>query len=355
LLVQTAGAEELGAVPRPRPAPGNPVVPLLRPPFDGDFELSNLFDHDLPFEFRDENGYALTFWGEQVWPGIDGHDGLDFRMPEGTPLLAAADGVVVRAGRGQPFKCPILGGRQVAALDVLIVHHAVVDGERVPIRTQYLHLSHVDVVPGQQVAAGEQIGLSGNTGCSTAPHLHFAVYRRPPGRGFVAIDPYGWDGPDPDPWASHERGAASLWLWLPEQAPPIRYRERVARPNFNDGDDAPVALTRIAWLGWRDDEHPNDEYAELTLDPAFAPTGAVDLTGFTLRDDAGEAFAFPPGFTIRAGRPVRVYGGAGAPTDTSLFWDRGGRAFDAMGDCVRLVRPNGRTMYRLSVGGGSCG
>ena len=57
---------------------------------------------------------------------------------------------------------------------------------------------------------------------------------------------------------------------------------------------------------------------------------------------------------IRAGRPVRVYGGVGAPTDTALFWDRGGRAFDAMGDCVRLVRPNGRTMYRLSVGGGSC-
>src|SRR5260221_14782232 len=107
-LARPALAEDLPALPRPQPGPGNTVVPLLRAPFEGDFEVGNLFDHDLPFEFEDDNGTMLTFWGERIYPGIDGHNGIDWRMPEGTPLLAATDGKVVRAGPRPPFNCPIL-------------------------------------------------------------------------------------------------------------------------------------------------------------------------------------------------------------------------------------------------------
>ena len=42
--------------------------------------------------------------------------------------------------------------------------------------TLYAHLSLIDVVPGQQVRAGQTIAYSGNTGYTTGPHLHFGVY-----------------------------------------------------------------------------------------------------------------------------------------------------------------------------------
>ncbi len=82
-------------------------------------------------------------------------------------------------------------------------------------RTGYLHLSQVNVVTGQRVARGDLLGYSGNTGCSTGPHLHFEV-RGPDNR---PTDPYGWQGDFADPWEVHPNGRASHWLWLPGEAP----------------------------------------------------------------------------------------------------------------------------------------
>ena len=62
------------------------------------------------------------------------------------------------------------------------------------------------------------IGLSGNTGCSGTPHLHFGVGRSVAGR-YVLIDPYGWHAPTGDPWELDPRGAASVWLWKDGAAP----------------------------------------------------------------------------------------------------------------------------------------
>jgi murein DD-endopeptidase MepM/ murein hydrolase activator NlpD len=331
----------------PSPGDGTEVIPLLRKPFDGEFALGNFFDHDLPFEFKDTNGYQLTFWGEQT-AGIDGHDGYDWPMPEGTPLYAAADGQVVNASTTPvtPASCPIV--TDPAPLNYVEIRHTAPDGRH--FSSEYLHLSRIDVHRGDMVTAGQQIGLSGNTGCSTAPHLHFSVRRwegTNSGR-HVRIDPYGWSGPGPDPWAADPNGAASAWLWQDGQAP-LLFRERRLDPNPNPTDNAPVAITRLRWMGYADSQNPNNEFAELTLDPRFAPSGSFDLTGFTLSNNAGESFTFPDGFVIHQDAPVRVYARSGTNTDTELYWGRSAPAWDPMGDCAHLVRPNGRTMYRLGV------
>src|SRR3989442_11239840 len=73
--------------------------------------------------------------------------------------------------------------------------------------TRYAHMSTIGVVPGQNVTRGQTLGMSGNTGCSTGPHLHFGVYVT---SSWTAIDPYGWAGPGgADPWPSD---VGDLWL-----------------------------------------------------------------------------------------------------------------------------------------------
>lgn len=96
---------------------------------------------------------------------------VDFAMPVGSPVHAARDGIVVdtvehhnKGGESQRFA--------KFANYIVILHSDGTTGE-------YYHLQQngVDVEVGEKVAAGQYIGLSGNTGFSSMPHLHFAVYR----------------------------------------------------------------------------------------------------------------------------------------------------------------------------------
>lgn len=93
----------------------------------------------------------------------------DFRMPTGTPIVAARDGLV-RMARGDSTQ----GGcdsRFAAQANYVVVDHG--DG----LETQYLHFSTVSVRKGQRVRKGELLGFSGSTGWSCGPHLHFKVAR----------------------------------------------------------------------------------------------------------------------------------------------------------------------------------
>ncbi|MCH0567264.1 MULTISPECIES: peptidoglycan DD-metalloendopeptidase family protein [unclassified Streptomyces] len=85
------------------------------------------------------------------------HTGVDFATPTGTPVKAVADGTVVSAGWAGAYG------------NAVVIQHT--DG----IYTLSAHLSSTDVTPGEHLTAGQQIGLSGNTGNSTGPHLHFEV------------------------------------------------------------------------------------------------------------------------------------------------------------------------------------
>jgi murein DD-endopeptidase MepM/ murein hydrolase activator NlpD len=92
------------------------------------------------------------------------HTGIDLSMPFGTPVFAAADGVVVLA---RPMTDPT--GALVGYGNYVIIQHDA------GLKTLYGHLLAIGVKEGDQVKRGQLIGLVGSTGNSTGPHLHFEV------------------------------------------------------------------------------------------------------------------------------------------------------------------------------------
>ncbi|MER0423933.1 M23 family metallopeptidase [Streptomyces microflavus] len=89
------------------------------------------------------------------------HTGSDFQAASGTPVLAIGPGTVVSAGNSGSY------GNEV------VIQHE--DG----MYSQYAHQASLNVSVGQTVTGGQQIGLSGSTGNSTGPHLHFEVRTGP--------------------------------------------------------------------------------------------------------------------------------------------------------------------------------
>jgi murein DD-endopeptidase MepM/ murein hydrolase activator NlpD len=106
---------------------------------------------------------AFASANAQVYNG-KGHNGIDFGTRIGTPLKASLSGIIQGLGNTDAA-CP---GASYGKW-VLIKHG---NG----LSTLYAHLSSIQVVTGQSVSTGEIIGLSGNTGYSTGPHLHFTVF-----------------------------------------------------------------------------------------------------------------------------------------------------------------------------------
>jgi murein DD-endopeptidase MepM/ murein hydrolase activator NlpD len=95
------------------------------------------------------------------------HDAIDIRVPQSTPVMAPADGVVLKARGGE-------------GLD----YHYIVLGHNEEVMTLFGHMYDVFVVPGQTVKRGEIIGLSGGMPgtrgagwLTTGPHLHFEVFK----------------------------------------------------------------------------------------------------------------------------------------------------------------------------------
>jgi hypothetical protein len=99
-------------------------------------------------------------YGERRPYGI--HDGVDIAMAIGTPLKAVMDGVVSYAGSGS--------GSRSRGLYITIEHQG-------GYRTLYAHLSKFFVKKGDAVTKGQVVALSGNSGFSTGPHLHFSLYK----------------------------------------------------------------------------------------------------------------------------------------------------------------------------------
>ena len=115
-----------------------------------------------PLEIGPLTNSVTQWFGETRWVdytpyGLAGHNGLDYGCPEGTPVRAAHDGVVntIDEGAGGYGKYVLLNGNSFLTL--------------------YGHLSLFTRGQGELVKQGDVIGLSGSTGNSTGPHLHFGL------------------------------------------------------------------------------------------------------------------------------------------------------------------------------------
>jgi murein DD-endopeptidase MepM/ murein hydrolase activator NlpD len=85
------------------------------------------------------------------------HNGLDFGIVQGTPVHSSMEGKVIYAG-----------WNTIGYGNLVIVQNG-------DYQTYYAHLSKIPVTVGQSVAAGSVVGISGTTGNSTGPHLHYEI------------------------------------------------------------------------------------------------------------------------------------------------------------------------------------
>lgn len=112
------------------------------------------------------------------------HNGLDIGVPIGTPVVAAADGVVMAVDNNDASRT-----RKYQYGKYVLIKHPN------NLETLYGHLSRQIVAAGQEVKKGDIIGYSGSTGRSTGPHLHLGLYWAPsvelrsiaPAKGLVPV------------------------------------------------------------------------------------------------------------------------------------------------------------------------
>jgi len=93
-----------------------------------------------------------------------------------------------------------------------------------------------------------------------------------------------------------------------------------------------------------DGENRNDEYVVLEN----SGNRTVDLSGWTLRDDADHVYEFPDGFELKPGAKVTIYTGSGTDTDDALYWDEKGPVWNNDGDVVSVRTENGTTVVEYA-------
>jgi peptidoglycan LD-endopeptidase LytH len=136
----------------------------------GEYTLSISVGPSLVFPVAGHSGRVSSVWGDARDAGARSHEGIDIFAPRGTPVVAAADGVIASVGDNN------LGGKVI-----------FLRPRDKNLSLYYAHLDEQLVTSGQKVSAGDTIGRVGNSGNarSTQPHLHFGIYAMG-----GAIDPF---------------------------------------------------------------------------------------------------------------------------------------------------------------------
>lgn len=168
LATVTRAATAVATVsPSPTTPPPTYTPPPPPPPEPGEHLL---FGRPVP--------ESVAQWTDKAYPygstrggTLQPHHGVEFAVPAGTPVLAVAPGVVRVAG---PDDQIAYGPQTNFYGNVVIIEHSA-SPNGLALFTVYGHLSQVDVAVGQQVAAQQPIGLSGDSGVAYGPHLHLEV------------------------------------------------------------------------------------------------------------------------------------------------------------------------------------
>lgn len=196
LLTSLLAAPMLGADAAAQGRPLQLSLPIACEPGKNCF-VQNYVDHDPGPGVKDYACSSRTY---------NGHDGIDFRIPDikamrdGVPVLAAAAGKVLRLRNDVEDIDP--RQRPPLATDRYCGNGLIVD-DGGGWQTQYCHLRRGSIVvkPGQVVAAGEKLGLVGQSGEAEFPHVHLTVRQ-----GGKAVDPFAY-GAAPNTC----RAGTSLW------------------------------------------------------------------------------------------------------------------------------------------------
>lgn len=126
----------------------------------------------------DDNPYLdqTYLYGSTMGGNFQQHQGVEFNAPEGTPVRAIGDGVVMLAG-------PAEAGSNTVA----ILHHRTLDGRR--LWSTYYHNVDLAVREGERVAAGDLVARVGHTGRATNDHLHLEIHVTPDANLAAVVDP----------------------------------------------------------------------------------------------------------------------------------------------------------------------
>lgn len=160
---EAAAKEEQGEAPKAETPKTETSVPETETP-SATPDTSVDVDVSRPFHLP-VKGYVSSPFGPRNNP-LTGkpelHTGIDLVNAKGTPIHAAAGGIVLRAGSATGYG------------NVVMVTHLI---DRQVYTTVYAHLDSISVSAGQTVMPGQTVGTLGSTGWSTGPHLHFELHK----------------------------------------------------------------------------------------------------------------------------------------------------------------------------------
>ncbi|WP_126664350.1 lamin tail domain-containing protein [Haloterrigena salifodinae] len=114
-----------------------------------------------------------------------------------------------------------------------------------------------------------------------------------------------------------------------------------SNPPSDGGGDSDLIVSNIhAEAAGNDHENLNGEYIELTNEGS----SSIDMTGWTLADDADHTFYFPSGFSLESGESVTIYSGSGSNSETELYWGSGRAIWNNSGDTIIVTNADGKTV-----------
>lgn len=119
------------------------------------------------------------------------------------------------------------------------------------------------------------------------------------------------------------------------------FEQSTASPTATEDNPGSISVAEIHEdAAGNDNENENDEYI------VFENTGdsSVDLTGWTVSDEASHTYSFPDDFTLSPGQQVTLYTGSGTDTDTELYWGSGSAIWNNGGDTIIVKDQDGNTV-----------